>query len=160
MRPPDEEYQEIRDFDIFESLDLEPETVRKLFTSNRIVRVLAHLIGLDGQTPRRISISSDGEVKVYARDQVPDDLYAAQVTAADVWSGMTSFGWTSEVITFIVETYGGDIQMVLTDDSYSDTIYVPADTGISLDFRCTGYRYKNHTAGNNADIEVIATRVG
>lgn len=64
MGRPEEEVQEIKRYDLYEDMSLDPASVRKLFTTNHVVRVIAHLFALKGDTPTRIKSTSSGELEM------------------------------------------------------------------------------------------------
>lgn len=157
---PVERWQRLRLHQPEEDIDLDPERIGTLYLSNIVQRVVARLYGKKDDKLVPVLSDGDGHLQVTSESEVPDALDCTADTAGDAYGDPVEFDFTSRVVTVWAETNGLDIQLVLTSGSYSDVVYIPADTAVSLGFQATGYRVKNHSAGSNSAYQVLATTVG
>ncbi len=100
-----------------------------------------------------------GTLTVSGADQIPDAFKQYGDTSGDGWSGYTTFGIISRVITIICETNPVTIELKDKNGDAMGVIQLPADTGLSLDLRTTAYRHINTLAGNNAVHQLIASYI-
>jgi len=152
--------QEIKSFNWLEELDLEPETLRRVYTSDFFQRAIAHLFALYQNTWKAVRCDANGYLLTMSPYQYIEKYDVIEATAGDTESSLYSFNFPSGVTTTkLVEihttTYPILVRFVPADGTVLEQIYHQAGMIIFRAIAVKGFKIQNATAGQNAFIRVI-----
>lgn len=152
--------QKIRNFNLLEDLDFEPETLREFYTTEFFQRALAHLYGLYENKWRAIKCTANGELLVISSQQYVEKYDVKEVTAGDTESVEYQFSFSpgvsaTKVVEVHVGTYPVKIRFVPVDGTVLPQIYHDAGIMVVRAISVRGFKVQNANTGQNAFVRVI-----
>ncbi len=152
--------QKIKGFNWLEELELEPEFLREIYTTDFFQRTLAHLFGFYENRWKALRVNADGELIVQTSEKVIEKYDVIEATAGDNESTPYYFNFPEGITaTKVVEIHTGLypilVRFIPTDDTVLEKIYHPASTILVRAIAVKGFTIQNAIAGQNADIRVI-----
>lgn len=152
--------QKIKNFDILEDLELEPESLREFYTSDFFQRSLAHLFALYEQKWRALRCTANGELIVYQSQSYIEKYDVIEATASNTESTVYTFSFPPGVnTTRVVEVHVIDnpvkIRFVPYDDTVLEQIYHEAGGIYIRAIAVKGFTIQNAVTGATGKVRVI-----
>ena len=152
--------QEIKGFSWLEDIELEPETLRRVYTTDLFQRTLSHLFGLYGSLWRAVKVDANGYLITVRAGETIEKYDVIEVTASDSESAVYTFNFpegisATKVVEIHVGQYPVKIRFVPVDETALEQIYHQANSIIMRAIAVKGFRVQNATAGQNAFVRVI-----
>jgi len=152
--------QEIKGFNWLEELDLDPETLRRVYTTDFFQRTLSHLFGLYQNTWKAVRVDANGYLITTTAGQTIEKYDVKEVTASDTESALYTFNFPSGITaTKLVEVHVGTypvyIRFVPVDNTVLPQIYHQSGMVVFRAISIKGFKVQNATAGQNAFVRVI-----
>ena len=151
-----EEKQEIIE-QLSEGLKLDPEFVRKFFTSNIVQRVLSYLFAwdYDKNVPVKLTATADGLLRVSATQVVNQHNVSFVGTASDNYGAPIDFGRIVNTVDIFIFDNDAVIKRSVDGEVYDSEIIVLANTVYSFDCNTKAIMIKNRVAGANASYQIV-----
>lgn len=152
--------QEIKGFDWLEDIELEPETLRRIYTSDFFQRTLSHLFAKYRDKWVALQADANGYLLVQSPSQLIEKCDVKEVTASDTESALYTFSFPEGIkTTKVVEVHVGTnpilIRFVPEDDSVLPQIYHSAGMVIMRGISIKGFKVQNAVAGQTATARII-----
>lgn len=152
--------QKIRNFDLLEDLDLDPETIREFYTTEFFQRALAHLFALYENKWRALRSTANGELLIYQSQTYIEKYDVIEATAGDTESTPYLFSFppgvnTTKVVEVHTTTNPVLIRFIPYDDTVLEQIYHDSGMVYIRMIAVKGFKIKNANTGANAFIRVI-----
>lgn len=136
--------QKIKNFNLLEDLELEPETLREFYTTEFFQRTLAHLFGLYENKWRAVRTDADGHL-VVVQAEAKIEKYDVQTILVETpelgpfYFNLPEDVRTTKVVEVHVGPYPVKIRFIPFDDTVLDYIYHPANAVIMRQISVKGF---------------------
>lgn len=153
---PAEEWRRLLRRIAFPDLTTDPEQSESWWLSNLLQHTLASLYVLGATGLVQLRATAEGLLRVFVENDPPETADVKDGTAGNSYSEYAAFDDETVGVILIAEDFGLDVSLRNPDAVDQDPIYVPADTGLSLPFKATGFRVKNHATDEDSVWQIIA----
>ncbi|MEM3554498.1 MAG: hypothetical protein QXU79_01605 [Candidatus Micrarchaeaceae archaeon] len=152
--------QEVKDFDIYEELTLEPEYVTTFTTNTFLQRTIAHLFGYYEGKWRKVRVDANGSLLVTSTEKAIEKYDVLTLIASDEESIQYTFTLppgVSAVRTVDIYVMDGPcyIRLIPTDDTVLPQFILPSQSWYSVDGNFKGIKVQAVNPGESVNIQVI-----